>query len=276
MSKIDQAESLLEQTVRGSILLADPNKADRFDELEHAVHPVHTLICRVDGLVDLTHNMRELRLAIEEGGPFGFLAGQYAQIEFAPKLRRYYSMASTPAEERLVFHLRHAPEGETSSYVANQLKLGDRLKVSGPLGSAYLREQHAGPVLLVAGGSGLAPMLSILRALVARDSRARVVLYFGARSERDIYHESMLARLAVTHRNFSYEIVLSEPDGGTTRRQGLVHEAVAQDLGDASGYTAYLAGPPQMVDAAGRLLLARGAARPDIHADAFRHPASEA
>jgi naphthalene 1,2-dioxygenase ferredoxin reductase component len=274
-STSNQAESILEQPARAEMPLTDSSRADRREDAQSATRPSRRMLCRIDGLADLTHNMRELRLAIEDGGPFGFRAGQYAQIEFAPNLRRFYSMASMPAEEPLVFHLRSPAAGETSSYVASQLKPADRVQVSGPMGSAYLRDWHAGPVLLVAGGSGLAPMLSILRSLLARDAGARVMLYIGVRGERDIYREPMLAGLAATHGNFSYEIVLSEPDSGTKRRQGQVHEAVARDLADATSYTAYLAGPPAMVDAAGRLLLGRGVQRPDLHADAFRQSPSE-
>jgi len=228
------------------------------------------LLCRVDRLTDLTYDIRELRLAIEAGGPFDFRAGQYAQVEFASGLARHYSMASTPAEEQLAFQVRRGADGITGAYVAQELKLGDKLKVSGPLGSSYLREEHAGPVLLVAGGSGLAPLYSILCVLLARGSGESVSLYFGVRSERDVYHERLLADLAAKHDKFSYRIVLSEPGGETSRRRGLVHQAVAEDLADAAGHTAYLAGPLAMVEAAGQLLLDRGAARREIHADAFR------
>jgi len=239
-----------------------------------AAHPARVLLCRVDGLTDLTHDIRELRLAIEAGGPFGFSAGQYAQIEFASGLSRHYSMASTPAEETLAFQLRRTAEGKAGSYVAGELKLGDKIRVSGPLGSSYLRGKHAGPVLLMAGGSGLAPIYSILCTLLRRGSGERVALYFGVRSERDVYHERLLAGLAANHETFSYQIVLSEPGGESGRRHGMVHQAVAEDVADAAGYTAYLAGPPAMVEAAGQLLLRRGVARRDIHADAFRHQLS--
>ena len=235
-----------------------------------ALQASRVLLCRVDRLTDLTYDIRELRLAIEAGGPFDFRAGQYAQIEFASGLARHYSMASTPAEEQLVFQVRRVADGMTGSYVAQELKLGDKVKVSGPLGSSYLREKHAGPVLLVAGGSGLAPLYSILCALLARGSGERVSLYFGVRSERDVYHERLLADLAAMHDSFSYQIVLSEPGGESSRRHGLVHQAVAKDLADAAGHTAYLAGPLAMVEAAGQLLLDRGAARREIYADAFR------
>lgn len=234
-----------------------------------AAHASRVLLCRVDGLADLTYDIRELRLAIEAGGPFSFSPGQYAQIEFASGLSAYYSMASTPAEEKPVFQVRRTAGAKTGAYVAQQLKLGDKLRVRGPLGTSYLRGRHAGPVLLVAGGSGLAPIYSILCVLLGRGSGEQVALYFGVRSERDLYHERQLADLAAQHGNFRYHIVLSEQGGASARRRGLVHQAVAEDLADAAAYTAYLAGPPAMVEAVGQLLLGRGVARHDIHADAF-------
>jgi ferredoxin-NAD(P)+ reductase (naphthalene dioxygenase ferredoxin-specific) len=161
------------------------------------------------------------------------------------------------------------PGGRTSAYVAQELKIGDRVKVSGPLGIAYLREPHAGPVLLVAGGSGLAPMQSILCTLLARAYSAPVTLYFGVRSERDVYHEPLLHQLAAKHPHFNYHVVLSEQKGASRRRYGLVHEALAEDLGDTRDLMAYLAGPPVMVEAATALLVARGLASRQIHADAF-------
>lgn len=265
---------ILEHSIKARLPLTDSRRSGNRDDLENEgleAHPARELLCRIAGLTDLTHDIRELRLAIEAGGPFNFCAGQYAKIEFAPGLSRHYSMASTPAEETLVFQLRRTAYGKSGFNIAQELKLGDRLKVSGPLGSSYLRSRHAGPVLLVAGGSGLAPICSILCTLLGRGSGERVALYFGVRSERDVYHERLLADLAAVHGNFSYQIVLSEPCGESGRRSGLVHQAVAEDVADAAGYTAYLAGPPAMVEAAGELLLGRGAARRDIHADAFRH-----
>jgi NAD(P)H-flavin reductase len=178
-------------------------------------------------------------------------------------------MAGKPDELALTFHIRHMPGGRTSTYVARTLQVGDRVKVSGPLGVAYLRERHEGPVLLVAGGSGLAPIQSILSTLLARGHAAPVSLYFGVRSERDLYHEALLKNLAAAHPSFGYHVVLSEQKGERGRRYGLVHEAVASDLGPAEGLMAYLAGPPVMVEAATAALQAKGLAPRQIHADAF-------
>ena len=238
----------------------------RIDAEELVVHPSRVMRCRVLEVENLTHDIKGLRLAIEAGGPFTFSAGQYAQVEFAPGLSRHYSMANTPEEPELVFHVRHMPGGRTSHYVATQLKAGDRVKVSGPLGIAYLRDAHSGPVLLVAGGSGLAPIQSILCTLLERGYSAPVHLYFGVRSERDLYHEALLKDLGARHANFSYQVVLSEQIGASGRRYGMVHEALAISGEDTM---AYLAGPPVMVEAATARLAALGLAQRQVHADAF-------
>jgi naphthalene 1,2-dioxygenase ferredoxin reductase component len=245
----------------------DDTVVRRIDAEDLVVHPSRILRCRVLEAENLTHDIKGVRLAIESGGPFTFSAGQYAQVEFAPGLSRHYSMASTPDEPELVFHIRHMPDGRTSRYVATQLKVGDRVKVSGPLGIAYLREAHRGPVLLVAGGSGLAPIQSILCTLLERGHEAPVTLYFGVRSEGDLYHETLLKDLAAKHRNFRYHVVLSEQKGAAGRRYGLVHEAI--ELNELEDLMVYMAGPPVMVEAASAALTARGLAPRQIHADAF-------
>jgi len=240
----------------------------RIDAEELVLHPSRVMRCRVVELEDLTHDIKGVRLAVEAGGPFLFSAGQYAQVEFAPGLSRHYSMANTPQDAELVFHIRHMPGGRTSAYAAMQLKAGDKVKVSGPLGVAYLRDSHAGPALLVAGGSGLAPIQSILRTMLERGHAAPVSLYFGVRSERDLYHEALLKDLAARHKNFSYQVVLSEQKGAAGRSYGLVHQAIELPP-DTGAVMAYLAGPPVMVEAATALLASRGLAPRQIHADAF-------
>lgn len=273
----DAGAIVFEHSTKTRLPLTDSRQSGNRGTLENEgleAHPSRTMLCRVVDLTDLTHDIRELRLAIETDGPFEFCAGQYARIEFSSGLSKHYSMASTPTESTLVFQVRRTTYGRSGSNIAQEPVLGERVKLSGPLGSAYLRSGHAGPVLLVAGGSGLAPMYSILCTLLGRGSGEKVTLYFGVRGERDVYHERRLAELAVNHGNFSYQIVLSEPGDESGRRQGLVHQALAEDVTDAAAYTAYLAGPLAMVEAAGQLLLGRGAARRDIHADAFRRQLS--
>ena len=236
---------------------------------EIAIHPQRQLVCRVVGLEDVTHDIRSVRLEIVSGGPFTFSAGQYAALRFASLGARDYSMANRPDESTLEFHIRCVSDGAASRYAQRYLKLGEKVLVEGPFGSAWLRERHTGPILAIAGGSGLAPIKSIVETVLARGARQPIRLYFGVRDERDLYLEDHFRQLATQHSNLAFIPVLSEPAGPTARRTGFVHEAVAADAQDLDGVKAYIAGPPPMVEAASALLYQRGMRRQDIHADAF-------
>lgn len=233
------------------------------------VHPRRMMTCKVVSIDDATHDIKRVRLSVESGGPFTFSAGQYASLRFADLPVRDYSMANAPDDKTLEFHIRRTEGGRTSQYVASALKPGDTVRVEGPFGTSHLRESHRGPVIAIAGGSGLAPIKSIVETALAKKMPQHIYLYFGVRDERDLYLEQHFHAIAERHRNFHFTPVLSEPSGETRRRRGFVHEAVAGDFDDLDGCKAYLAGPPAMVEAATRLLEGRGMRRIDIHADAF-------
>jgi ferredoxin-NAD(P)+ reductase (naphthalene dioxygenase ferredoxin-specific) len=249
----------------------------RLDAEEFVVHPSRVMRCRVEECSHLTHDILRLRLEIVAGGPFDFSAGQFAQLEFpvAPGAVRDYSMANPPGEKLLEFHIRIMPgSGSVSGRVAAGLKDGDTVRVCGPLGTSYLRARHAGPMLCIAGGSGLAPIKSIVEAALNGGFGQPLHLYFGVRAERDVYHEQELAELQRRFAAFKPHIVLSEPGARAARtllarRTGLVTEAVAADFPTLAGYKVYFAGPPPMVDAASALVRERGVVSRDIHADAF-------
>lgn len=242
----------------------------RLEAEEFVMHPSRVLQCRVDTLDALTHDVLRLRLTIESGGPFTFSPGQFAKLQFTfADAPRDYSMANAPHEAGLEFHVRVLPGG-VSERIRGQLDIGDRVRVSGPFGASYLRQQHRGPILAVAGSTGLAPIRSIVHAALRAGMPGPIHLYFGVREERDVYGEAELQQWMRTHPNLRAHVVLSERTGGAgTRRTGLVTAAVAADLPDLTGFHAYLAGPPAMVDTAGELLRSRGLAAHDIRADAF-------
>ncbi|MGQ0654589.1 MAG: 2Fe-2S iron-sulfur cluster-binding protein [Betaproteobacteria bacterium] len=249
-----------EERAKGVILACrtqvwDDTTIRRIDAEELVMHPSRVLRCRVVALEDLTPQVKGLRLAIEAGGPFHFSAGQYAEVEFSPGSSRHYSMANTPDEAELVFHVRHLPGGRTSTHVATRLRVGDHVKVSGPLGVSYLRDGHAGPVRLVAAASGLAPIESIVRTLLARGHAAPATLHFFGES----YHEALLRELAARHANFGYHVL---PEAN-------VAHALAADLHDAENTMAYLAGTPAIIEAAAVALAQCGVPQRQIHADAF-------
>lgn len=226
------------------------------------------LTARVAEIEDASHDIRIVRLAVDSGAPFPFAAGQYARLSFGALPARDYSMANRPGEALLEFHIRNVGDG-ASGYVAHRLSLGEPVGVEGPLGEAHLRPDHAGPILAIAGGSGLAPMKSIVETALAENPDRAVHLYFGARDERDIYLERHLRRLEARHPGFFFVPVLSEPSAQTARRSGLVGDAVAADFTGFAGFKAYLAGPPPMVEAAIEMLRTRGLPARDIHADPF-------
>ena len=245
-------------------------------EDETIAHPIRRMTCRVTALDDMTHDIKRVRMAVEAGGPFVFSAGQYCGVTFAGQPPRDYSMANTPDDPVLEFHIRHVPGGASSSYVAETLAVGEEAAVEGPYGTSWLREAHRGPILALAGGSGLAPIKSLVEHALNIGMGQDIHLYFGVRDERDLYLEDHFQALAGAHPNLTLTPVLSEPSGGTTRRTGFLHGAVADDFADLDGFKAYLAGPPPMVEAATALLTDRGMRRGDVHADAFYTEAEKA
>lgn len=237
---------------------------------ETVLHPSRILRCSVLEIEELTHDIKGLRLSIASGGPYTFSAGQHARIKFAPGIpERSYSMANRPDQELLEFHVRQVPRGQASGFVFSNLRPGAELTVSGPFGSAFFREQHQGPILAVAGGSGLAPIRSIVEAALKAQPDREVHLYFGVRDERDVYLEGWWTELQSRCPRFSVQVVLSQPSGATSRRTGLLSDVAPDDFSSFDGFKAYVAGPPPMVEAMQSKLEARGVARRDIHADAF-------
>lgn len=234
-----------------------------------ANHPVHRRSCRVIGLEDATHDVRVVRLEITDGGPFQFSAGQYARVTFEALPPRDYSMANRPNQANLEFHIRQIGDDGASGYVARKLRVGDRVGIEGPYGEAWLRPDHSGPILAIAGGSGLAPIKSIVETALVADMQQDIHLYFAVSDEPDIYLEEHFQTLARTYPNLRFVPVLSDPSGPTGRRTGLVSDAVAGDFARFIGFKAYLAGPPAMVNTTVEMLVGRGLRREDIHADPF-------
>jgi CDP-4-dehydro-6-deoxyglucose reductase/ferredoxin-NAD(P)+ reductase (naphthalene dioxygenase ferredoxin-specific) len=224
----------------------------------------------------MTHDIRRVRLAIDSGGPFDFSAGQYAAVTFPGQPARDYSMASQPGEAALEFHIRLVAGGKVSPFVLDALKPGDPVTVEGPRGISFLREHHTGPILALAGGSGLAPVKSIVERALALGMRQPIQLYFGVRDERDLYLEDHFRALEQQHPNFTFIPVLSQPSGATTRRTGFLADAVQADHSSLDGARAYLCGPPVMVETCMAALTAAGLRRENCHADAFYTEADKA
>jgi ferredoxin-NAD(P)+ reductase (naphthalene dioxygenase ferredoxin-specific) len=234
---------------------------------EVVTHPARIIKATVTAIESATHDIRILRL--KPAKPLSFSPGQYASLQFTPDHIRPYSMASLCTDEELVFHIRRVPDGRVSSYVFDELKPGDSVRVSGPLGTAYLRNQHQGPMLCVAGGTGLAPILSIVRGAIDAGMDNPIYLYFGVRSPDDIYGLDELKLLQSSNTNLKLQVVVTTDEHDSGLRTGLVTEAIAQDLADFSGWRAYVCGAPPMVEATAALIKQRGIEPQHVYADAF-------
>lgn len=241
------------------------------DEDTATSNPLREVEAEVVNRELLTHDILRLRLKTSES-PLRFAPGQYATLELPGEPARDYSMASAPGAEELEFHVRRVPGGRTSAAIHDRLRVGDRVRVTGPRGSAHLRSGHAGPILAVAGGSGLAPILSILEDAIAQGMRQPIRVYVAGRDERDLYGLGRLAELAARHNDMAVAPVLSAPSTATARRTGFVHAAIRADIKDLDGWKCYTAGPPVMIDALTEVVLALGLQRHDLHADVFFTP----
>ena len=235
---------------------------------EIVTHPAKILKATVTSITAATHDINIIRLRTNK--PLLFSPGQYATLQFSPDHIRPYSMAGLSEDAELEFHVRAVPEGRVSTYVFNTLKVGDTVRVSGPLGTAYLRTRHDGPMLCVAGGTGLAPILAIVRGAIAAGMANPIRLYFGVRSHQDLYGLAQLIDLQSAHPALQVDVVLSTGEShDAAMRTGLITDAIAADLADLRGWRAYLCGAPPMVEATSALIKQRGVASEHTYADAF-------
>lgn len=259
---VEEAYVLACQTI-----LTEPCTIEIPEPEEVVVHPARIIKATVEALDDLTHDIKRIRL--KPAKPLEFSPGQYAQLQFTPEHTRPYSMAGLCSDGLIEFHVRLVPGGRVTGYIASQLQAGDAVRVSGPMGSSYLRRKHAGPMLCVAGGTGLAPILSIVRGAITAGMPNPMHLYFGVRSERDVYGLDELRALQEQHPALHVHVAVTagQPEAG--QRLGLVTDAIEQDWSRLEGWRAYLCGSPPMVEAATRLVTRMGIAPEQVYADAF-------
>lgn len=233
--------------------------------------PVKMLPCRVQTLDRLAHDVMRIRLRLPASERLQFLAGQYIDILLKDGTRRSLSLANPPHDDALLeLHLRNYG-GPFSRHVFTQMKEKDILRLEGPLGSFYLRENSDKPVLLVAGGTGFAPIKAIIEHALHQGGKRAMTLYRGARTPADLYLDELPQAWARDHGIRYVPVISDSADGdGWNGRRGLVHEAVLQDFADLSNVEVYACGAPAMIEAAKRDFCAlRGLPESAFYADAF-------
>lgn len=233
---------------------------------------VRNLPCRVVAKRWLAHDVVGLELALPASERLQYLPGQYVDILLRDGRRRAFSIANAPrADDRLELHIRHVPGGAFSDYVFEHLKERALLRMRGPLGSFYLRRKDPRPIILMAGGTGFAPIKAIVEGALAAGFDAPMHLYWGVRAKRDLYMHDLALAWAADHPRFDYVPVLSEPraEDAWSGRTGFVHDAVLEDFADLSECAVYASGPPVMVTAAREHFLDRHLDLGRLHSDSF-------
>jgi CDP-4-dehydro-6-deoxyglucose reductase len=230
---------------------------------------IKRLPSRIERMERLSHDVMGVFLRLPAAESFRFEAGQYVDILLPGGRRRAFSIASPPHDARwLELHVRRVPGGElTERFFADHLRSG-LLNIEGPLGQFVYRER-SGPMLLMGGGTGLAPLKSILRHVIDNALKRDMILYWGVRSERDLYAHAELEDFTRRASNFRYVPVLSEPSAAWTGRRGWVHEAALHDLDELDDPDVYASGPPAMIAAVRRDFRQRGIAEERLFFDSF-------
>lgn len=224
-----------------------------------------------------------LKLQLPATESFAYHAGQYVEFLLPGGVRRSYSMANAPhtlaaAGGTLEFHLRHLPGGQFTDHVFGAMKEKEILRVEGPYGSFFLREDSSKPIVLLAAGTGMAPLKALLEQMQFKGIRRAVTLYWGGRRPRDLYLDDWLKAKLAEMPHLRYVPVVSDalPQDGWHGRDGFVHLAVLQDLPDLSGYQVYACGAPIVVESAHTDFLRAGLPEEEFFADSFTSEADKA
>jgi len=242
--------------------------------------PIMKLPSRVLSLERPSADVIIMKLQLPASQNFQFHAGQYVEFILRDGARRSYSMANAPhsAPGTIELHLRHMPGGKFTDHVFGALKEKDILRMEGPMGSFFLREDSDKPIVLLASGTGFAPIKAIIERMQHLALTRPTRLYWGCRSKADLYLHDWALQAAASMPNLTYVPVLSEPklEDQWQGRSGFVHQAVMADLPDLSEYQVYACGVPVMVDSAQREFVQQCALPADeFYADSFTSEADK-
>ncbi|MFP5417792.1 MAG: CDP-6-deoxy-delta-3,4-glucoseen reductase [Gammaproteobacteria bacterium] len=238
---------------------------------------VKTLPCRVEKLERRADDVMLVKIKLPASERLQYLAGQYIDFQLKDGKARSYSLANPPHDDALLeLHIRHVPGGLFTEQVFTTLKERDILRLKGPLGSFFIREDSDKPMIFIAGGTGFAPIKGMLEHAFAEHTDRELILYWGVRSRKDLYLAELPQQWLAEQPNFSFVPVLSNPEPGDDwrGRTGFVHEAVLADFADLSAYQVYACGAPIMVDSArDAFTQTRGLPEDEFFADAFVYAA---
>jgi CDP-4-dehydro-6-deoxyglucose reductase, E3 len=243
---------------------------------------VRKMPCRVTTIARPAADVAVLQLQLPANDTLQYRAGQYIEFVLRDGHRRSYSMANAPGTQGdkpgIELHIRHMPGGVFTDHVFGAMKEKEILRLEGPFGSFFLREDSDKPIVLLASGTGFAPVKAILEHMRIKAITRPTVLYWGCRSKADLYMHDWCVEAEKTMPNLRYVPVLSEPQpqDAWAGRTGFVHQAVMADLPDLFAYQVYACGAPVMVDSAQRDFVAHcNLPLDEFYADSFTSEADK-
>jgi CDP-4-dehydro-6-deoxyglucose reductase len=265
--KVEGNKTLLCQAIPQSPLEIEVHEIESAEGIE-----VKTLPARVESLDNLNHDVMVMKLKLPDSERMQFLAGQYINILLEDDQKRAYSIANAPHDDQFIeLHLREVPDGYFSNLVFHEMKEKAMLRIEGPLGSFFLREKSTRPIILMAGGTGFAPVKAIVEHIIASDIKRPVHIFWGVRAKQDLYHHELAEQWANEYENIDYVPALSDPlpEDNWKGEIGFVHDAVTEEFSDMSAYDVYLCGPPPMIEAGKKSFIAHGLPDDRLFFDSF-------
>ncbi len=242
---------------------------------DESAFPIKKMPTRVASLAKLSHDVMALRLQLPAADVFKYHAGQYIEFLLRDGDRRAYSMANAPHTQLenpgVELHVRHTPGGKFTDHVFSDMKEKEILRVEGPFGSFYLREDSAKPMVFLASGTGFAPIKAMIEHMRVKAIARPAVLYWGGRRPADLYMHDWVFEQVASMPNLTYIPVVSDalPEDAWAGRTGFVHNAVLQDLPELSAHQVYACGAPIVVDSAQAAYIAAGLPADEFFADSF-------
>jgi CDP-4-dehydro-6-deoxyglucose reductase, E3 len=240
---------------------------------DESAFPVRKMPSRVSALEKKSQDVMVVKLQLPANDTFRYHAGQYVEFILRDGARRSYSMANAPHNgPHVELHIRHMPGGKFTDHVFTAMKEKEILRVEGPFGSFYLREDSDKPMILLASGTGFAPIKALIEHLQFKGIERPATLYWGGRRPSDLYLDDWVKATVAEMPSLSYVPVISDalPEDNWNGRTGFVHRAVLEDFPDLSGHQVYACGAPIVVDSARAEYSAKAKLPPEeFYADAF-------
>jgi len=235
---------------------------------------VKILPCRVHEKVQLNHDVVLIKLVLPKTERLQFFAGQYINFLLKNGKHRSFSLANAPHDDEFVeLHIRHIPDGKFTGEVFDEMKEKDMMRIEGPLGSFYLREESERPIILMAGGTGFAPIKGMVEHALKIGMERPIHLYWGVRAKEDLYMDELAKSWTKQNPLIRYTPVLSEqkPEDNWSGRTGFVHNAIMEDYPDLSKHEIYGSGAPAMVYAGRDEFVKNGLDLDHYYSDAFEY-----